>query len=313
MSDNYDNTPTSYFEEDMRAIIDGTQFPSRPPKSKMEELLKELNDTIKEGGGGGGGSSVTYLDNGKVGQASPAVYVNVPLDVPMVPGMFRVTLKDDGEEETRYINWSGSETFSFSDGKDLLITATTAGLTHYNGSYRDIYCDIVSVGNSNNYDDLNNKPSINGVTLTGNKTSADLGIPSVPLTGLGMGSKTTYGTLSGIIDTNVILFRTPKNGDRLTVFIGDEISNESTGLSMTIYGESYNDNYTRNIFTPGSVSDGVHRVSGICIFEVHTDNLSGEIDKFDLIAMYEPPVTPSPVINTVRGLSVDLSYNNATN
>lgn len=56
MSDSrYDDTPTSYFEEDMRAIIDGTQFPSRPPKSKMEELLKELNDTIKEGGGGGGG------------------------------------------------------------------------------------------------------------------------------------------------------------------------------------------------------------------------------------------------------------------
>lgn len=312
MSDSrYDNTPTSYFEEDMRAIIDGTQFPSRPPKSKMEELLKELNDTIKQGGGGGGGT-ITYLDNGKVGQASPAVYVNVPLDVPMVPGMFRVTLKDNGEEETRYINWSESETFSFSGGKDLLITATTAGLTHYDGSYRDIYCDIVSVGNSNNYNDLNNKPSINGVTLSGNKTSADLGIPGAPLAGLGMGSKTTYGSLSGVIDTNVILFRTPKNGDRLTVFIGDEISNESIGLSMTIYGESYNDDYTCNIFTPGSVSDAIHRVSGICIFEVHTDS-NEEIDRFDLIAMYESSVTPSPVINTVRGLSVDLSYNNATN
>ena len=86
MSDSrYDDTPISYFEEDMRAIIDGTQFPSRPPKSKMEELLKELNDTIKEGGGGGG---------------------------------------------------------------------------------------------TTNYNQLTNKPEINGVTLTGNKSSADLGIPA---------------------------------------------------------------------------------------------------------------------------------------
>lgn len=167
-------------------------------------------------------------------------------------------------------------------------------------------------GGTSNYNQLENKPSINGITLSGNKTSADLGIPGVPLAGLGMGSKTTYGSLSGVIDTNVILFRTPKNGDRLTVFIGDEICNESLGLSLTIYGESYNDNYTYEIFTPGSVLGSIHRVSGICIFEVHTD-LSGEIDKFDLIAMYESSVTPSPVINTVRGLSVDLSYNNATN
>ena len=55
MSD-FDNTPTSRFEEDMRAIIDDTPFPDRPPKSKMEELLKELNDLIKAGGGGGGGT-----------------------------------------------------------------------------------------------------------------------------------------------------------------------------------------------------------------------------------------------------------------
>ena len=169
-------------------------------------------------------------------------------------------------------------------------------------------------GGTSNYNQLTNKPSINGITLSGNKTNADLGIPDVPLTGLGMGSKTTYSALSGVIDTNVILFRTPKNGDRLTVFIGDEIYREGLGnyLSLTIYGESYSDVYTYGISTPGSVWDGVHRVSGICIFEVHTD-LSGEIDKFDLIAMYEPPVTPIPVINTVRGLSVDLSYNNATN
>lgn len=31
-------------------------------------------------------------------------------------------------------------------------------------------------GGTTNYNDLTNKPSINGITLTGNKTSVDLGI-----------------------------------------------------------------------------------------------------------------------------------------
>ena len=57
---NYDNTPTSRLEEDMRAIIDGTPFPERPAKSKMEELLEELNDLIKAGGGGGGTSTIAW-------------------------------------------------------------------------------------------------------------------------------------------------------------------------------------------------------------------------------------------------------------
>lgn len=31
-------------------------------------------------------------------------------------------------------------------------------------------------GGTTNYEDLTNKPKVNGVTLSGNKTSADLGI-----------------------------------------------------------------------------------------------------------------------------------------
>lgn len=60
MGSMYDDTPTSRFEEDMRAIIDGTPWPERPPKSKMEELLEELNDLIKAGGGGGGTSTIAW-------------------------------------------------------------------------------------------------------------------------------------------------------------------------------------------------------------------------------------------------------------
>ena len=40
-----------------------------------------------------------------------------------------------------------------------------------------------SEGGSGDYPDLTNKPQINGHTLTGNKTSADLDISSVTITG----------------------------------------------------------------------------------------------------------------------------------
>lgn len=38
-------------------------------------------------------------------------------------------------------------------------------------------------GGTSNYNDLSNKPKINGVTLSGNKTSADLGIDTVSIVG----------------------------------------------------------------------------------------------------------------------------------
>lgn len=38
-------------------------------------------------------------------------------------------------------------------------------------------------GGTTDYEDLDNLPQINGNTLTGNKTSADLGIASITITG----------------------------------------------------------------------------------------------------------------------------------
>ena len=55
----FDNTPTSRFEEIMRAIIDGTEY-SKEPRSVMEALLIELKETIEAGGGGGGTSTIAW-------------------------------------------------------------------------------------------------------------------------------------------------------------------------------------------------------------------------------------------------------------
>lgn len=96
------------------------------------------------------GSGGTYhLDNKKVAQASPAEYITTPLDVPMVAGMwYQITLRDGDDVETQGVQWNGDTTYRFDsvDRGDLRVTETTAGLTYYGGSYRDIYCDIISIG-----------------------------------------------------------------------------------------------------------------------------------------------------------------------
>lgn len=48
-------------------------------------------------------------------------------------------------------------------------------------------CDLAPVAKSGNYSDLNDKPSINGVILSGNKTAGDLGLVAAPIVNLNNG------------------------------------------------------------------------------------------------------------------------------
>lgn len=72
-------------------------------------------------------------------------------------------------------------------------------------------------GGTTNYNDLTNKPQINGITLIGNKTSEELGI-----TGGG---------------TNFFSFEVDENGDLIMSYIDDTPPNiyiEGTDLIMEI-------------------------------------------------------------------------------
>jgi hypothetical protein len=60
--------------------------------------------------------------------------------------------------------------------------------------------NITISGGASNYNDLTDKPQINGVTLSGNKTSADLGIPKI-LTG----TTTPASTLGSNGDIYILL------------------------------------------------------------------------------------------------------------
>ena len=61
--------------------------------------------------------------------------------------------------------------------KDLLVPVHDAYSTSTTDTYSCNYINhVVETGCSSNYNNLSNKPSINGVILEGNKTSEDLGI-----------------------------------------------------------------------------------------------------------------------------------------
>ena len=133
----------------------------------------------------GGGGEVKNLDNGMLSHSTDSDYIVVNLDVPLTAGKeYKITLRDPSYNyvSTKIIVWNGQVDVIF-DGPagateyKIQLTQTTASLYNYGGTgWRDIYCDIVSDFSSESYNDLTNKPQINGVTLSGNKTTSDLGI-----------------------------------------------------------------------------------------------------------------------------------------
>ena len=65
----------------------------------------------------------------------------------------------------------------------------------------EIYLDAISGGGggggTTNYNDLSNKPSVNNVTLTGNKSTSDLGIDAVPAVGVNDDGKVLKASYTG--------------------------------------------------------------------------------------------------------------------
>ena len=139
---------------------------------------------LSEGGSSTGGE-VKNLDNGMLSHSTDSGYITVNLDVPLTAGKeYKITLRDPAYNyvDTKQILWTSTVEVNFpgtgSSGEyKIQLTQTTASLYNYGGQgWRDIYCDIVSDFSSENYSDLTNKPTINGVELSGNKTASQLGM-----------------------------------------------------------------------------------------------------------------------------------------
>ena len=69
--------------------------------------------------------------------------------------------------------WNGKSTVSVSQVQS---TGTKIATVNVNGTDTDLYAPSGGGGGSSDYNDLDNKPSVEGVTLSGNKTASDLGL-----------------------------------------------------------------------------------------------------------------------------------------
>lgn len=108
---------------------------------------------------------------------------------------------------------------SSDDGK--VLTASYSGGT---GSYSWV---TPSSGGTSDYTDLTNKPSINNVTLSGNKTTSDLGIDEVPAVGSTDDGKVLTAIYSG--GAGSFAWATPSSG-------GLQVETDGTNYWITVNG-----------------------------------------------------------------------------
>lgn len=89
-----------------------------------------------------------YLDNGKVAQGDSGQYITTNLDTELDENIwYQINLRDGNDEYIKSFLWEGT-TLDVEMGNDIrmTITATTAGVSYYSGSLRDMYADIISIG-----------------------------------------------------------------------------------------------------------------------------------------------------------------------
>ena len=98
-------------------------------------------------------------------------------------------------------------------------------------AYADLPYLIKSSGGNGNYEELDNLPKINGITLMGNKTAADLGI-NIPT------------KLSDLIDDEgfITIDELEASQEQQNQTISQEINNKTEGLLDSVYtkDETYN-------------------------------------------------------------------------
>ena len=149
-----------------------------------------------------GGHRVTITDaegnhsfdvmNGEQGEEGPAGQdgsdgVSPTVTVTDITGGYRVTITDaDGNHSFDVMNGQdGADGADGADGYSPTVTVTdiTGGhrvtITDAEGDHTFDVMDGTGGGGTSDYSDLTNKPSINSVTLSGNKTTSDLGLDQV--------------------------------------------------------------------------------------------------------------------------------------
>ena len=146
MGDVYTTPPQSRNEAILESIVEGTEY-TDPPQSRIEDLLLDVKEVIEQGGGGGTtvvanpeGTATDDLNKLQVGQTIYAI--------------------PEGTEVEANPQDSASETLTKLKVDDTIYSIPNGG----------------GGGGTSDYTELTNKPEINGNTLAGNMTGAELGL-----------------------------------------------------------------------------------------------------------------------------------------
>lgn len=129
------------------AVLGSKTITSNGTYDPEDDNLDGYDSVVVNVSGGGGG--VKYLDNGKVAQGDPRQYITTNLDIELDENVwYQVNVRDNGTEYIKSFLWEGTSLNVEMMVGDITmtITATTAGVSYYSGSWRDMYADIISIG-----------------------------------------------------------------------------------------------------------------------------------------------------------------------
>ncbi len=173
--------PLTREEQYLSAIAGVTSSSDIPPKP-LTRAEKYLNKIVENGGGGGGGGTSDYTDLSNKPQINSITLTG------------NKTTSDLGIDEVPDVGEND-------DGK-VLKASYSGGVGTYSWQTGG------GSGGTSDYTDLTNKPQINNVTLSGNKSLSDLGIaaasdiPTVPITEIQRNSS-TITPVSGVVNISV--------------------------------------------------------------------------------------------------------------
>lgn len=145
MGDVYTNPPQSRNEAILESIVEGTEY-TDPPQSRIEDLLLDVKEVIEQGGGG-----TTVVANPEGTATDDLSKLQVGQTIYAIP---------EGTEVEANPQDSASETLTKLKVDDTIYSVPNGG----------------GGGGTSDYTELTNKPEINGNTLSGNKTGAQLGL-----------------------------------------------------------------------------------------------------------------------------------------
>lgn len=150
-------------------------------------------------------------------------------------------------------------------------------------------------GGTSNYNDLTNKPSINGVTLTGNKTTSDLGIDK---TAVGLGNVPNVSTND---QTPTFTEASTRNniasGEKLSVIMG-KIQKFFNDLKTVAFSGSYTD-LTNKPTIPTSAGDITYDNTDSGLSATNVQGALDELRQADNIMMSDGETSVGEAIDDV--------------